>query len=228
LSLPARNFATQPARRSRLDHYRQIGAGIRPSDPENAEPQVVAFMGHWHRPDSRSHTLAGSVVTRHDGAKALVVRGHADDLHLLLIRAAEVDADKPVGLEAQPVRAVGRRLDRLRRRTGGQFMGGLKSVLEGWSEELLWGIRSACRSRRTHTRAADPLYWVGEVVFVRTVTGLAAKNSSLSTQCPKARLLPVVRRFRAAARAIPKRELNKLPGDFIENLDHYLYGTPKQ
>jgi len=107
-------------------------------------------------------------------------------------------------------------------------MGGLKLVMRGWSEEVLCGIRSAHRSRRAYTRAADPLYWVGEVVLVRTITGVGAKNSSLSTQRPKARLLPVVRRFRAAARAIPKKELNKLPGDFIENLDHYLYGTPKQ
>jgi hypothetical protein len=66
------------------------------------------------------------------------------------------------------------------------------------------------------------------VVLVRTITGVAAKNSPLSIRRTKARLLPVVRRFRAAARAIPKRELNRLPGDFIENLDHYLYGTPKQ
>jgi hypothetical protein len=63
---------------------------------------------------------------------------------------------------------------------------------------------------------------------MRSITGVVPKNTSVSAERPKARVLPVVRRFRAAARAIPKRELSKLPADFIENLDHYLYGTPKQ
>jgi hypothetical protein len=43
----------------------------------------------------------------------------------------------------------------------------------------------------------------------------------------KPKLPPLIARFRAAARQIPRRELRNLPADFIENLDHYLYGTPR-
>ncbi len=43
----------------------------------------------------------------------------------------------------------------------------------------------------------------------------------------KPKLPAVIVRFRAAARQIPNRELRNLPPDFIENLDHYLYGSAR-
>jgi hypothetical protein len=58
--------------------------------------------------------------------------------------------------------------------------------------------------------------------------GTTAKTGSVATDRPRGRLLPIIARFRESAQEIPKRELNHLPADFIENLDHYIYGTPKK
>ena len=39
---------------------------------------------------------------------------------------------------------------------------------------------------------------------------------------------PLIDRLRRIAARIPQRELDNLPLDLIENLDHYIYGTPKR
>ena len=40
--------------------------------------------------------------------------------------------------------------------------------------------------------------------------------------------LSIVDRILKRAEPIPKEELLKFPPDFTENLDHYLYGSPKK
>ena len=40
--------------------------------------------------------------------------------------------------------------------------------------------------------------------------------------------LRLIQELRGIARKIPRAELDKLPADLIENLDHYIYGTPKR
>ena len=42
------------------------------------------------------------------------------------------------------------------------------------------------------------------------------------------RVLPLIKRLKSIAARIPQRELDRLPPDLIENLDHYIYGTPKR
>ena len=44
----------------------------------------------------------------------------------------------------------------------------------------------------------------------------------------KPKNLPIVDRILKRAESIPKEELSKFPPDFTENLDHYLYGSPKK
>jgi hypothetical protein len=41
-------------------------------------------------------------------------------------------------------------------------------------------------------------------------------------------VLDLVDRLRAIGRAVPAEEWERLPRDFNENLDHYLYGSPKK
>jgi hypothetical protein len=36
------------------------------------------------------------------------------------------------------------------------------------------------------------------------------------------------REFQELAKQVPKEEWDKLPADLLDNLDHYLYGTPKK
>lgn len=37
-----------------------------------------------------------------------------------------------------------------------------------------------------------------------------------------------MREFQELARQVPQEEWDKLPKDLSDNLDHYLYGTPKK
>ena len=47
-----------------------------------------------------------------------------------------------------------------------------------------------------------------------------------STAVPDTR--PIAKVLAEIAAAIPAAELAKLPSDFTEQLDHYIYGTPKR
>ncbi len=40
--------------------------------------------------------------------------------------------------------------------------------------------------------------------------------------------LRLMREFQELAREVPAEEWAKLPADLTDNLDHYLYGTPKK
>ena len=56
--------------------------------------------------------------------------------------------------------------------------------------------------------------------------GVITRNASRERQSsPKASL---VERLKSIAQQIPQEELDRLPPDLIENLDHYLYGTRKR
>ena len=44
----------------------------------------------------------------------------------------------------------------------------------------------------------------------------------------KQKNLPIVDRILERTAAIPKEEFSMFPLDFTENLDHYLYGSPKK
>jgi hypothetical protein len=39
---------------------------------------------------------------------------------------------------------------------------------------------------------------------------------------------PIEEQLRELAKDIPQEEWDNLPSDLIENLDHYIYGTPKK
>lgn len=51
---------------------------------------------------------------------------------------------------------------------------------------------------------------------------ITEKSSELPSTRPIAEILAEI------AAAIPEEELAKLPTDFTDQLDHYIYGTPKQ
>ena len=44
----------------------------------------------------------------------------------------------------------------------------------------------------------------------------------------KRKNLPIVDRILERTASIPKEEFSMFPPDFTENLDHYLYGSPKK
>lgn len=44
----------------------------------------------------------------------------------------------------------------------------------------------------------------------------------------KRKSLPIVDRILERTASIPKEEFSMFPPDFTENLDHYLYGSPKK
>ena len=39
---------------------------------------------------------------------------------------------------------------------------------------------------------------------------------------------PLMEKIREFSETIPERELEKIPTDLSENLDHYIYGAPKK
>ena len=39
---------------------------------------------------------------------------------------------------------------------------------------------------------------------------------------------PLMEKIRKFSETIPERELEKIPTDLSENLDHYIYGAPKK
>ena len=60
---------------------------------------------------------------------------------------------------------------------------------------------------------------------------IAAKNSNAkenTTEQPENPALDFHKRMIERAKKIPQEERDMFPPDFTENLDHYLYGTPKK
>ena len=55
----------------------------------------------------------------------------------------------------------------------------------------------------------------------------AAKSETPDHQ-DEGKYAPLMRKIRKFSESIPESELEKIPTDLSENLDYYLYGTPKK
>ena len=53
-------------------------------------------------------------------------------------------------------------------------------------------------------------------------------SGKAAATAPEPTGLRLMREFQELARQVPPEEWDKIPKDWLDNLDHYLYGAPKK
>jgi hypothetical protein len=103
------------------------------------------------------------------------------------------------------------------------------SVVVGFSESQESEVTTALKGHnelRLHLRGRADVSPEGKILHVREVRDLQVLSASEQPYDPDAK--PIEEILAELAKGVPDGEWDKLPNDLTDNLDHYLYGTPKK